>query len=108
LRKVYGEIQDWISWEASKKIGTYFPFWLTIKGAAGTGRGFVINTIVSYLRQMFDNNDVVHVVVPTGMAAFNILGETLHRFTGLDYRNMKTYMMQKGLKNSHVKKYKAR
>jgi hypothetical protein len=55
---------------------------------------------------MFDDN-VVHVVAPTGMAAFNVLGETLHRFAGLDWRNMKKRMinstmekLQKKLQNT--------
>jgi hypothetical protein len=37
---------------------------------------------------MFNDNDVVHVTAPTGMAAFNVLGETLHQFAGLDWQNM--------------------
>jgi hypothetical protein len=48
---------------------------------------------------MFDDNDVAHVVAPIGMAAFNVLGETLHRFAGLDWRNMK-----KGMTNSTIEK----
>jgi hypothetical protein len=54
-----------------------------------------VNAIVSYMRRMSDDNDVVHVVAPTGLAAFNVLGGTLHRFAGLDWRNMK-----KGMTNS--------
>jgi hypothetical protein len=48
---------------------------------------------------MFDYNYVVHVVAPTGMAAFNVLGVTLHRFAGLYWRNMK-----KGITNSTIEK----
>jgi hypothetical protein len=48
---------------------------------------------------MFDDNYVVHVVASTGMAAFNVLGETLHRFAGLDWRNMK-----KGMTKSTMEK----
>jgi hypothetical protein len=48
---------------------------------------------------MFDDNYVVHFVVPTGMAAFNFLGETLHRFVGLDWWSMK-----KGMTNSTMEK----
>jgi hypothetical protein len=48
---------------------------------------------------MFDDNDVVHAVFPTGMSAFNVLGETLHMFAGLDWRNMK-----KGMTNSTMEK----
>jgi hypothetical protein len=63
------------------------------------GEIFIINTIVSYMRRMFDDNDVVHVVAPIGMSAFNVLGETLHRFAGLDWWNMK-----KGMTNSTMEK----
>jgi ATP-dependent DNA helicase PIF1 len=75
------------------------PLRLTVRGAAGTGKSFIIKTIVSYMRRMFDDNDVVHVVAPTGMAAFNVLGKTLHRFAGLDWRNMK-----KGMTNTTMEK----
>jgi hypothetical protein len=72
-----------------------FTLWLTIKGAAGAGKSFIITTIVSYLWRMFDDNDVVHVVAPIGMAAFNILGEKRHRFAGLDWKNMNTEMTKR-------------
>jgi hypothetical protein len=57
------------------------------EGAAGTGKSYIINTIVSYLRRMFGDNDVVHILAPPGIAAFNVLGETLHRFAGIDWKN---------------------
>jgi hypothetical protein len=63
------------------------------------GGGVIINTIVIYMRRMFDDNDVVHVVATTWMAAFNVLVETLYRFEGLDWRNIK-----KGMKNSTMEK----
>jgi hypothetical protein len=63
------------------------------------GESFIINTIVSYTRRMFDDNDVVHVVAPTGMAVFNVLGETVHRFASLDWQNTK-----KGMANSTMEK----
>jgi hypothetical protein len=43
------------------------------------------------MRRIFDDNDVVYVVAPTGMTAFSI--------TGLDWRNMK-----KGMTNSTMEK----
>jgi hypothetical protein len=58
-------------------------------------KNFIINTIGSYLRQMFEDNDVFHVVAPTRMDAFNVLGETLHRFAGLDWQNMTKYMTKR-------------
>lgn len=44
---------------------------------------------------MFDDNNVVHVVAPTGMPAFNVLGEPLHRVPGLDWKNMKKEMTKR-------------
>lgn len=84
LNKVFGKIKEWMEWEESEKKGQFIPLRLTVRGAAGTGKSFIISTIVSYLRRMFDDDDVVHVLAPTGIAAFNVLGETLHRFAGID------------------------
>jgi hypothetical protein len=71
-------------WEESDKKDPFIPLSLTVRVAAGTEKSFIINTIVSYLRSMFGDNDVVHVLAPTGIAAFNVLGDTLHRFAGND------------------------
>jgi hypothetical protein len=57
----------------SEKKDPYIPLRLTVRGASGTGKSYIINTLVSYLRRMFGDNDVVHVLAPTGIAAFNIL-----------------------------------
>jgi hypothetical protein len=75
---------------ATKKT-KFLPLRLTVRGAAGTGETFIINAIVSYMRRMFDDNDVFHVVSPTGMASFNVWGG-LHIFGGLDWWNMKKGM----------------
>jgi hypothetical protein len=89
LYKVFGNIQKWTSWEASNKKGTFMPLQLTIQGTAGTGKSFIINTIVSCLRGIFYDTGVAHGVSPIRMAALNVLEETLHRFTGLDWEKMK-------------------
>jgi hypothetical protein len=60
------------------EIGHFKPLRMTIMGAAGTGKSVLINTIVTVLRVMIDDNDVVH-VAPTGTAAFNVGGETLYQ-----------------------------
>jgi hypothetical protein len=76
LYKVFGKIRELMEWEAGDQKSKFVALRLTVRGAAGTGKSFIINTIASYMRCMFDDNDVVHVVAPTGMAAFNVLGET--------------------------------
>jgi hypothetical protein len=107
LHKVFGKIREWMEWEADDQKSKFVPLILTVRGAAGTGESLIINTIVSKMRHMFDDNDVFHVVAPTGMAAFNVPGGTLHRFAGLDWRNMKKGMtsitmdkLQKKLQNT--------
>jgi hypothetical protein len=42
--------------------------------AEGMGEIVIIKAIVSYTICMFDDNDVVHIVAPTGMTSFNVLG----------------------------------
>jgi hypothetical protein len=92
-------LREWMEWEAGDQKSKCVPLRLTVRRATGTGKSFIINTIVSNMRRMFYDHDVVHVIAPTGMAASNVLGGTLHRFAGLDWRNMK-----KGMTNSTMKK----
>jgi hypothetical protein len=84
LYKVFGKIREWMEWEAGDQKTKFVPLRLTVHGAAGTGKSFIINTILSYMRCIFYDNDVFHVVAPTGMTTSKVLGETLHRFEGLD------------------------
>jgi hypothetical protein len=99
IYKVFGKIREWMEWEAGDQKSKVVPLRLTVGGGAGTGKSFISNAIVSCNRRMFDDNDVAHVVAHTGMASFNVLEETLHRFAGIDWRNMK-----KGMTNSTMEK----
>ena len=49
---------------------------------AGTGKSYLINTIRVRIQEMAMNNGIetspVIVLAPTGVAAFNILGMTIH------------------------------
>jgi hypothetical protein len=84
LKEVFEKIREWMVWEESDKKDPFIPLRLTVRGAAGTGKSYIINTIVSDLSRMFGDNDVVHILSTTGIAALNVLGETLHRFAGID------------------------
>jgi hypothetical protein len=52
---------------------------VTLSGVAGSGKSTWINTLVTVLRKMFTTDETVAVFAPTGSAAFNAGGETVHR-----------------------------
>jgi hypothetical protein len=58
---------------------TYEPLRATVVGCGGTGKSFIINTLVSILRKYTNRNDSIRVAAPTGGAAYNVQGCTLHR-----------------------------
>ena len=61
----------------------YKPLRATITGIGGGGKSLVINTIISIIRKMTDVNDTVKVAAPSGCAAHNVNGTTLHTLLGL-------------------------
>ena len=60
---------------------------LTVAGVAGSGKSTWINTLVTVIRKMFPQDDVISVFAPTGSAAFNAGGETLHKGLGLQVQS---------------------
>lgn len=76
---VVGKIKEWMECDDYSK---FQPLRMTVRGAGGSGKSVVINTIVSVLRRMFEYNGVVQVAAPTGTAAFNVGGETFYHLTG--------------------------
>ena len=71
-----------MEWATCEDYSTFVPLRMTLNGPAGTGKTIVINTIVALIRKLFNDNDVVQVCAPTGTAAFNAGGETLHHLFG--------------------------
>jgi ATP-dependent DNA helicase PIF1 len=68
------------------------PLRLFTSGVAGTGKSFLINTICKRLNHLYQdpNNEqgwVVAVLAPTGLAAYNVNGITMHRFFKLPVAN---------------------
>ena len=62
-----------------------------ITGSAGTGKSFLIR----YLCNEFDKEDKVYrIIAPTGVAAVNVGGMTIHKFLGItpDTRSLVDYM----------------
>jgi GTPase SAR1 family protein len=50
---------------------------MTVIGGGGTGKSTLINSSCDH-HQIFQDNDSVHVLAPTGAAAFNVGGQTIH------------------------------
>ena len=62
----------------------YKPFRATVMGFGGTGKSFIINAIITLVRKLTNCNNSVKVAAPSGAAAFNVRGCTLHRLLGID------------------------
>lgn len=54
------------------------PLRLTIRGKAGTGKTTLIHTLVSITKTLFNCDEAVAVVCPSGCAASNAGGKTIH------------------------------
>jgi len=52
---------------------SFRPLRMTVMGAAGTGKSYLINTITTVVRNMFLRNDVIHITGPTGEHFNNML-----------------------------------
>lgn len=78
---ILSKIKEWIDLEhASKEEKKRFkPLRMTVLGCAGSGKSVLINTLVGCIRKMFNNNNSVLVTAPTGAAAYNVGGQTIHR-----------------------------
>ena len=55
------------------------------------GKSVLINTLVPCIRKIFKNNDTVFVKAPTGAAAYNVRGSTIHREFKINIRNVPGY-----------------
>ncbi|KAI3945508.1 hypothetical protein MKW98_018325 [Papaver atlanticum] len=64
---------------------------LIISGGAGTGKSTLINAIVRSTRELFNNENSVRIMVPTGVAAFNIGGSTIHQELGITADKSQSY-----------------
>ena len=58
---------------------TFTPLRMTLCGVAGSGKSTLINNLVTAIQKITQKSNSVHVVAPTGSAAFNAGGETCHR-----------------------------
>ena len=59
------------------------PLRMTLCGVAGSGKSTLINTLVTAIRKITGKTNSVYVCGPTGSAAFNAGGETIHQLFGI-------------------------
>ncbi len=62
----------------------YKPLQAILMGCGGTGKSFIINTIISIVQKVTQQNDMIQMGAPMGAAAFNVQGSTLHRLLGIN------------------------
>ena len=62
---------------------------MTICGQAGSGKSVLIKTLLTVIRKMFGRNDVCYICAPTGSAAFQAGGQTIHSLFGIKARTFK-------------------
>ena len=87
---VLKNLHDWVEASTTDDQTTaqaYKPLRITVKGSAGSGKSFLIKAIANTVRIMFDDQDVVHISAPTGAAAHNVGGETIHRKFAINPHN---------------------
>ena len=89
-------------------LSSFKPLRIVINGQGGSGKSVVINTIVTVMRKMFGINDVVRVVAPTGVAAYNVNGETFHHLfhMGVSKREYSSGTMSKETRKKLVQKFR--
>ena len=71
-------------WKFLTNDPKYEPLRATVMGAGGTGKSYLINTICTMIKELTQSNETVKVAAPSGGAAYNIGGCTVHRLLGID------------------------
>jgi hypothetical protein len=62
---------------------SYIPFRATVVGCGGSGKSYIINTILTIVRKMTKRNTTILAGAPSGAAAYNVQGSTLHHLLGI-------------------------
>ncbi len=64
-------------------------------GCGGTGKSYIINTILTIIRNMTRLNGTLLIGAPSGAAAFNVQELTLHHLLGIGVARPEDNIMQK-------------
>ena len=83
----------------------FVPLRLTIVGQGGSGKSVVINTIVAVMRSMFNCNQVVKVMAPTGTAAYNVGGETIHHMLRMGVSSSSDRKLNQSTRKALISKF---
>ena len=84
---VMRKLREWITVALSpnhSRERSFEPLRMTLRGSAGAGKSFLIKCLCNTVTKVFGGNSVVEVAGPTGAAAYNVGGETLHRKWGIN------------------------
>ena len=91
LFAVITKIFEWLNHMSNLKqneIQSKFqPLHATIYGKAGTGKSHLIRVLVNCIEFIFQRRDCVFIAAPTGVAASNVGGETIHRVFSINPKN---------------------
>ncbi len=52
-------------------------------GCGGTGKSYIVNTILTIVRKMTKGNTTILVGATSGAAAYNVQGSALHHLLGI-------------------------
>jgi hypothetical protein len=74
---------------------SYIPFRATVVGCGGTGKSYIIHTILIIVRKMTKRNTTILVVAPLGAAVYNVQGSTLHHLPGIGDLGLKTTSLKR-------------
>ena len=91
---VIKKVKEWKDYlESDDENKSFDPLRMTVlMGAAGTGKTVLINTLVTAVRDIFGCTGAAQVFAPTGCAAFNAGGETIHHGCGVPVTKTKASM----------------
>ena len=83
-RRVFDKIHNHLlhqqQHEANECSCEFKPLHMFLSGVAGTGKSFLIETIKALISSMWASDDLTcAITAPTGLAAFNVGGDTIHR-----------------------------
>ena len=102
---VLSKIHEWLTCE---DYSIFEPLRCTVNGQAGTGKSVLLNTITTVVRKFTTCNNSCLVCAPSGTAAFNVNGSTIHSMTGMSENDEEATccVLSQGKKESLTSKFK--